>query len=174
MPFGSDQAKAHYIVVALAIEMLVTQDAFLAEAQLVVKANRALIVSQRLATELVQPYLGKSVIQCCPPQRPPGSSRCIRCQVKTPVGNTTSSDPVKVDEALRHPSRLEHQQMTIRILRRLLEPAPMFIFGNFMLGIHVATHIGVISPGQYTCKVSRNHRSDVSKICIHLIAPDVE
>lgn len=62
MPFGSDQAKAHYIVIALAIEMLVTQDAFPAEAQLVVKANRALIISQRLATDLVQSYLGKRVI----------------------------------------------------------------------------------------------------------------
>ena len=55
MPFAGEQAKAHNILVVLAVKVLLTQNTFALEAQIQMKADGALVEGQCLAAQFVQP-----------------------------------------------------------------------------------------------------------------------
>lgn len=86
------------MLIALAIEVLVTQDAFLLETKGLMKLDGALVVRQCLAINFVQFELGKSMAERCAAKLPSAAFGRIGCRIKPPIGNALVSCLVEVHE----------------------------------------------------------------------------
>lgn len=126
MPFMAQQAKADDMVIALAIEVLVTQDAFLLETEGLMELDGALVIRQRLAIDFVQFELGKGMAERCAAKLPSAAFGGIGCCVKTPVSNAATSCLVEVHEPHGLMVSLENQQVFFGVWQAAFKPALMF------------------------------------------------
>ena len=107
----ANQAKADDMVIALAIEVLVAQDAFLLKTQGLMKLDGALVVRQRLTIDFVKFELGEGMVERCAAKSAPAAFGGIRCCIKTPVGNAPISRLVEIHEPQGLVVYREHKQV---------------------------------------------------------------
>ena len=99
------------MVISLAIEVLVTQDAFLLETEGLMKLDGARVVRQRLAINFMKFELDKGMAKSCAAKLFSAAFGGIGCCVKTPVSNASMSRLVEIHEPQGLVVHLEHKQV---------------------------------------------------------------
>ena len=84
LPLGRQEAKAHYVVVALPVKVLFAQDAFLMEALALMKLDGVLVVGQGLAADLVQPENAECMLERASSQLTAGAGGGSGAGLKSP------------------------------------------------------------------------------------------
>ena len=154
LPFVGKQAEAHHIVIMLAVEMLLPQDAFLGESKAQMKLNRLFVIAKCLTTEFMKAGLRERIPQRSLSKLSPGPFWCIWSCVEAPISYPARGNLMDIDEAERGSVDLKHEEMPLWILRRPGEPASMLLEGDFVPGVHVAANFRMVPPGQNLRKIA--------------------
>ncbi|MNZ98173.1 hypothetical protein D3C78_1174500 [compost metagenome] len=67
---------------------------------------------------------------------------------------------VDIDEPKWHGIAFEYQQVAAGILRGAFEPSGVFVQADFMLSVHIAAHVFVVTPGQHPLEVLESQRAN--------------
>src|SRR6056297_2621832 len=104
--------------------MVIAQPGLLLKTEALMKANRALIVGERLATELVLFQISEHERQRRRPEQNTAAARGIRREIEPPFRATgVIIQNRHVDEATRPTIPLENQQMLMRVRIGTFEPS---------------------------------------------------